>query len=291
MSAVMADAGPGYQYHLLRGALERFSRNVAELDDKQLAEARRQADKTYGLESLVLSSAEARDVVIPETQVDEAFGEVLARYPGRPAFESDLAANGLNDEQLRQALRRELAFDSVMQRIASRRLSVSQIDARLYYELHPDKFVVPEQRVARQILVTVNDDYDENRREPALARIEKIAARAQKNPKRFGELARRHSECPSALEGGRLGEIRRGQLFPELDSVLFELDAGAVSGAVETEVGFHLLWCEKVLPSRSVPFSKAEPRIRQVIEERNARNCQKAFLKQLQQTNAESDNR
>ena len=46
------------------GALEQFSRNLSELDEAQLAAARRQADRTYDLESLVLSSAEARDVVI-----------------------------------------------------------------------------------------------------------------------------------------------------------------------------------------------------------------------------------
>ena len=46
MSAVMSDAGPAYQYHLLRGALERFSKNLAELDERQLGEARRRADKT-----------------------------------------------------------------------------------------------------------------------------------------------------------------------------------------------------------------------------------------------------
>ncbi len=284
MSAVMADAAPGYQYHLLRGALERFSRNLADLDPAQLAEARRQAEKTWGLESLVLASAEARQVIIPQQQVEAAFAEVASRYPDSSAFHADLAANGLDPDLLRQSLRRELVFDSVMQRVAAKRLAVSQIDARLYYELHAARFVLPEQRSARQILVTINNDFQENRRAEARARIDAIAAKLARSPNRFADQARKHSECPSALEGGRLGNIRRGQLFPELDSALFAMQEGEVSEVLETEVGFHLLLCERIAAARTVPFSKAEPRIRQILDERNRRNCQKAFLKQLRET-------
>jgi peptidyl-prolyl cis-trans isomerase C len=290
MSAVSPDKAGGYQYHLLRGALDRFSKNLAELDEQQLSEARRQADKTYDLESMVLASGEAREIVIPPEQIDAAFAEVLARYPDRSAFADDLRANGLNEDRLRQALHRELLFDGVMQRIAARRLTVSEIDARLYYELHAEKFCVPEQRGVRQILITINDDFAENHREAARARIEKIAQKLKRSPNRFADQARKHSECPSALEGGRLGSVRRGQLFPQLDAALFTLREGALSGVLESEVGFHLLLCEKVMPARSIPFSRAEPRIRTILDERNRRNCQKAFLKQLRQQRRETEN-
>jgi peptidyl-prolyl cis-trans isomerase C len=289
MSVPGRDSTPAYQYHLLRGALERFSKNLGELDERQMIEARRQADKTYDLETLVLASAQAREVAIPPDQVDAAFAEVLSRYPDRSALREDLRCNGLTEDRLRQALHRELLFDGVMQRVSARRLTVSQIDARLYYELHPDKFLVPEQRTARQILITINDDFAENSRPAARARIEKIAEKLRRSPNRFADQARKHSECPSALEGGRLGEVRRGQLYPELDSVLFSMREGAVSDVLETEVGFHLLLCEKITPARSIPFSRAEPRIRALLDERNRRNCQKAFLKRLREKHRETE--
>lgn len=282
MSAVMAgEALPGYRYHLLRGALERFSKNLAELDERQMAVARAQADKTWGLESLVLDSPEAGEIVIPSEQVDAAFAEVAGRYSDDKALYADLAANGLDEARLRQALYRELVFDSVMQRVAARRLKVSQIDARLYYELHPEKFSQPEQRTVRQILITVNEDFVENTRAAARARIGGIAAKLAVSPNRFADQARKHSECPSALDGGKLGTVSRGQLFPELDSVLFTMREGRISDVLETEVGFHLLWCEKILPARTLPFSRSEDAIRQLLDKRNQRNCQKAWLKRL----------
>lgn len=290
MSSARPDRAPGYQYHLLRGALDRFSKNPAELDEREFEEARRRAGKTYDLESLVLASAEAREVVIPPEQLDAAFGEVMARYPDRSALQADLRANGLSEDRLRQALHRELLFDGVLQRVSARRLAVSQIDARLYYELHNDKFLVPELRNVRQILITINDDFTENRRPAAKARIERITAKLQRSPNRFADQARKHSECPSALEGGKLGSVTRGQLFPQLDSALFSMQEGAVSDVLETEVGFHLLFCEKITPARCMSFSRAEPRIRALLEERNRRNCQKAFLRQLRERPRETEN-
>jgi peptidyl-prolyl cis-trans isomerase C len=59
------------------------------------------------------------------------------------------------------------------------------------------------------------------------------------------------------------------------------MQEGAISGVVETEVGFHLLWCEKVEPGRRVPLSKARPKILNVLIERRRRNCQKAWIAEL----------
>jgi len=221
-------------------------------------------------------------------QVDASFSEVMSRYADQSAFEADLLSNGLSKELLRQALHRELVFDSVMQRVAVKSLAVSQIDARLYYEFHVDKFLVPEQRTARQILLTINDDFVENHRQVAQSRIGKIAEKLRRSPNLFADQARKHSECPTALEGGKLGSVRRGQLFPQLDSALFSMSEGSVSDVLETEVGFHLLWCEKIIPARAIPFSKAEPRIRVLLEERNRRNCQKAFISQLREKQQET---
>jgi peptidyl-prolyl cis-trans isomerase C len=287
MNAVMQDAAQGYRYHLLRGALERFSRNLAQLDDRELDEARRRADRTWDLESLVLTSAEAREVCVPAQQVDAAFAAVQSRYPDRVAFATDLRSNGLDEDLLRAALRRELVFDSVMLRVASRRPAISPLDVRIYYELHPERFAAPEQRQARQILVTINDDFVENHREAAWSRMQRIGAALRHAPNRFAALARKYSECPSALDGGRLGPVQRGQLYPQLDTALFAMPEGAVSDIVETGLGLHLLWCEKVVPARSIPFAKAEPRIREYLDERNRRNCQKSWLKRLRQTRAQ----
>ena len=197
-----------YRYHLLRAASERFQRNVAALEPEQRAEAERQARQTLELESLVLASTEARDVMIPDAQVQDSLKEVASRYDDAEEFRADLARNGLDTAGMTVALRRELTFDAVMQRIAAGHVPIAETDERLFYELHRDRFTAPEQRTARHILITINDDYSENTRSATRARLEAIADKLRTDSgsgdmiQRFARQARRNSECPTALEDG-----------------------------------------------------------------------------------------
>ncbi|WP_338081251.1 nitrogen fixation protein NifM [Allochromatium vinosum] len=270
-----------YRYHRLRAASERFQAPVDALDAAQRTVVERLAEQTWTLESLVLATDEARDTLIPERHLDEALTEVRRRYPDEGAFLADLARNGLDETGLRQALRRELIFDAVMTRVGARAEAVSEEEVRRFHAEHPERFQIPERRAARHILITINADYAENGREAARARIEALAADAQARPDAFGQLARRHSECPTALEDGRLGTLPRGRLYPELDAALFALDAGQVSGVLESEIGFHLLWCEHIEPARTIDFEQARPHIRERLQSQRRHDCQKAWIARL----------
>lgn len=281
-----AEDDPAFNYHLLRNALDHCKRDLSTLDSEQFRAVRSKAERSYRLESLVLVSSEAKGLVIPEAQLDAAVSAVAGRYPSDEDFDGELGSNGLDRDVLREALRRELIFDAVMQRVGAKAPSINEIDLRLFYEMHGDRFESPEVRRARHILISINPEFEENTRPAASARASALAQKLRTSPNRFPDLARRFSECPTAMDAGKLGEIRPGTLYPELDQALFNLVEGAVSEVVESEMGFHILWCEKIKPARRTPFSKAAPRIRELLEARRRRNCQKAFLAQLQQVDA-----
>ncbi|MTW21658.1 nitrogen fixation protein NifM [Allochromatium palmeri] len=272
-----------YRYHLLRAASERFQASIADLDPEQRAEVEHQAERTWALESLVLTTSEARDTLISERHLAEAVAEVRRRYPSESAFVEDLERNGLDEAGLGRALQRELMFDAVMTRIGAQAEPVSEDDERRFHAEHRDRFETPERRHARHLLITINDDYAENSREAARARIERLAAELKEHPEAFGQLARQHSECPTAMEDGRLGLLPPGQLYPELDAALFALGEGRISGVIESEIGFHLLWCERIEPARVITFEHARARIRTHLESYRRRECQKAWIAHLKQ--------
>lgn len=278
----VTDADAVFNYHLLRNALADCQVTPSRLDPSQYQRVLSKAQRTFHLETLVLASSEAEGLLIPQQQLDEAVAEIAGRYDGEEDFQQDLQSNGLDSEVLREALRRELTFDSVLQRVASKAADINDIDVRLFFEMHSERFESPELRSASHILVTVNNDFLENARPAALARIQRLADKLAGRSNRFRDLARRYSECPTAMEGGKLGEVRRGTLYPELDAALFSLEEGRLSEIVETEIGFHLVLCERIKPAKRTAFSKAAPRIRAILEERRRRNCQKAFLTSLQ---------
>ncbi len=281
MEKQVQNDSPEFAYHLLRGAVERFSKGLPELDEKQYAEARAQARKTYAMESLVLSTPEARDIVVAESKTEQALAEIAARYASHEDFLQDMAANGLTEGSLKRALQRELMFNAVMERVTAHSPAVSDLDVRLFYEFHKDRFTIPEKRKVRHVLITINEDYAENTRETAYQRARRIADKARAKPRRFHALARENSECPTAMQDGQLGEVKRGTLYPQLDAALFAMQEGEVSDVIETEVGFHVLYCEKIIPGKLIPRVKAEAKIRRLLEERQRRACQKAWLEPL----------
>ncbi|KAI8903855.1 hypothetical protein EDD86DRAFT_250172 [Gorgonomyces haynaldii] len=59
----------------------------------------------------------------------------------------------------------------------------------------------------------------------------------------FGELAKKHSTCPSGKNKGSLGEFKQGQMVPEFDKVVFDPKTviGQVYGPIKTQFGFHLI--------------------------------------------------
>jgi peptidyl-prolyl cis-trans isomerase C len=83
------------------------------------------------------------------------------------------------------------------------------------------------------------------------------------------------------MEGGRLGTLNRGQLYPALDAALFELAAGQLSGVLESELGFHLLLCEAIHPAKSLPFDQVRTRIHQALEQRRRKEQQRHWLASL----------
>ena len=57
----------------------------------------------------------------------------------------------------------------------------------------------------------------------------------------FGDIAKRHSQCPSGKKGGALGEFGRGEMVKEFDDVVFSAEVGATHGPVKTQFGYHLI--------------------------------------------------
>jgi peptidyl-prolyl cis-trans isomerase SurA len=58
----------------------------------------------------------------------------------------------------------------------------------------------------------------------------------------FEELARQYSDDPQVVKtGGYLGIFRRGQMDLAFDVAVFGLEVGQVSGAVETDYGWHII--------------------------------------------------
>ncbi len=74
----------------------------------------------------------------------------------------------------------------------------------------------------------------------AYEKIEKIKSKLDQG-ENFAELAREHSDCPSAAKGGDLGSFGRGQMDPIFEAAAFGLKVGETSDVVQTPFGYHII--------------------------------------------------
>ncbi len=268
-------------YLALKAAQKLYSKATAALQPEEFERVQNLAQHQLDLEARILSTAEARDAIVPPATLEAAMQEIRGRYPSEEEFIEDLARNGLDETSYVSALEREMKVEAILEKVGTRAERVSDMDVELYYQYHPEQFRRPETRLSRHILITINDTIADNTRSEASKRIETIRARLAKEPQRFEEQALKHSECPTALDGGKLGDLPRGKLFPQLDKVLFELKAGEVSGVLESELGFHVLRCDVITEAEVLSYEQAKPYIRKLLEQKRKRVDKQAWVKQL----------
>jgi len=116
---------------------------------------------------------------------------------------------------------------------ASQDITVQAEDIASYYEQNKHRYGQPERRRAAHILLTGED---------AGRRAEDLAAQVQSQPERFAELASEHSQdSGTASRGGDLGWLGRGMLVAPVEDAIFALQPGQVSGAVQSQYGWHVI--------------------------------------------------
>lgn len=275
----MADVGNAYLS--LKLAAKLFAKPLDALAPEELRRVRTVAARQQEIEALILATPEAASVVLPAPSLEASLGEIRGRYGSDEDYQADLDRTGLDTASLRRAVEREMVVEAVLESVAARSAAVSDIDVEIFWLIHKDRFRHGETRLLRHILITVNDRLAGSERAVARQRIDAIRARLLERPERFGEQALKHSECPTAMTGGLLGKVPRGQLYPELEAAAFALAESSLSEPVETELGYHLLYCEKVDPEKPVPFEQARATIRERLELQRRCLCQKAWIKAL----------
>jgi peptidyl-prolyl cis-trans isomerase C len=139
---------------------------------------------------------------------------------------------------------------------------------RRYYDTHQNRFRSPDLIEARHILIAAKGDGEQ-----AFATARLNAQNAidvlKERPDQFPELARELSACPSAKQGGSLGQLTRGSTVPELDTFLFELEPGQLCPVpIRSRYGFHVLEVRQRIDGKTLPFESVQEKIATYLEER-----------------------
>ncbi|MCF8061101.1 MAG: SurA N-terminal domain-containing protein, partial [Deltaproteobacteria bacterium] len=142
------------------------------------------------------------------------------------------------------------------------RVQVSDEEMRAYYEDNLDRYKVKKQVKARHILFRLPEDASEEKEKEVRERAREIHEQAKAEGD-FAELARTHSEGPTADEGGELGYFSSGEMVKPFEEAAFNMEPGEISDLVRTQFGFHIIKVEDVREARTKPLEEVRDEIRE----------------------------
>jgi parvulin-like peptidyl-prolyl isomerase len=161
---------------------------------------------------LISQGAAAEGVTISDAEVEAEFQATVELAGSRENLQAQLAADNMNEEEYRVALREALLTQRIRDQVtADACTSVEQVQAR--------HILVPDEAIAQQIRAQLDGGAD------------------------FAALAAQHSQDVTTKQtGGDLGWFARGQLLQAaVEETAFNLAPGEISAPVRSELGYHII--------------------------------------------------
>ncbi len=188
------------------------------------------------------------------------------------------------DPVLDEKGRRETEEEALLRALVEREIRVPELDeetARRYYQQNLHRFRSASIYEAAHILFSAQQD-DQAGYAIACDKAKTALAKIRRNPGRFGELAKLHSDCPSGMQGGNLGQITAGQVTPEFERALFALAPGQVTEEpVPTRYGWHIIRLDRKVEGRQLPFERVAERIADYLREQVMRRATAQYIARL----------
>ena len=196
---------------------------------------------------------------------DEQFTSILANIKSSNNIETDeqfqaaLKQEGMTMTDLRAALERQMLASEAQRRDVVDKISVTEAEARAFYESHTQDFTTPSEITLREILV----DVPVSDRGVNVAQDDDARARAEDLRKRllggepFPRLAAEFSSAPSKANGGLIGPIQRDELAEALQVLVDKMKVGEVSEVMRTARGYQILKLDSRTDTRVRGFDDA----------------------------------
>jgi peptidyl-prolyl cis-trans isomerase C len=192
-----------------------------------------------------------------------ALRELLLQQARRLAIEPDPEEDDVG--------RRETTEDAIVRALLEQQVEPARAgerECRRYYESRSDRFRTPDLFEASHILIEP-DGTDDHAWASAEAEARAIAAELDDDPETFAAVAREFSKCPTAQQGGSLGQVRRGELVPAVQAALEALAEGTTAREpVRSRFGWHVLRLQRRIRGRTLPFDIVKGKIADMLDAR-----------------------
>ena len=230
------------QYELDEAELYYLAETREQMSDGEARKALRARLLQTLIENRIqLQQAERDKVVIEDAELAENVSDIMKKLKAKDEkeFEELIKSQGLTMDGVRKRLREQLMVQRVIRRKVALRISVTEQEIDKYLVDNREKLATGLTFAPRHILVVPDPNKGEEGWLEARKKAEEIYGLLLEGQD-FGELAKKFSEDPSGKDGGGLGNIKRGELAPDIEEAIMRLQPGEVSTPFRSQVGYHL---------------------------------------------------
>ncbi len=210
----------------------------------------------------------------PAGDVADAWRQAATALVIRRLLLDECARQGIDDEDEETAIRALLAH----------KITIPEADTatcRRYWTANRARFRTPDVYEAAHILFPAPPD-DEAARDAAKAAAVEALRELAADVRKFDTLARARSACSSAANGGRLGQLTRGDLVPEIETFVFALEEGqSCPVPVMSRYGAHVLRLDRHARGEDLPFEVVADRIARQISTQSWQRAVSQYLRLL----------
>jgi len=220
---------------------------------------------------------------------DQQFAQILENIKtsnnlqDETRFQEALKQEGLTLADLRRNLERQMLVQQVQRVEILDKISISDEEARAYYNAHRTEFTTPAEVTLREILL----DVPTTDRGINVAVDDQVRERAQDIRKRllagepFPRIAGEVSVAASKTNGGLIGPLNVGELAPQLRDLLASMNVGDVSEPIRVQRGYQILKLESRTEAKIRSFEEARGDIGNRIGEQKLRGEREKYLDRL----------
>ena len=234
------------------------------------------------VEHLLMQEAESQGLSVSDEEVNQLLENYLKnKGQSMEEFESSIEKKDVELKDVKDFFRRNILTSKLLNKTVPQ-IEVSEEDISTYYEENIDQFTTPEQVNTSHILICHENSTrcaSNLTKEEAEAKAEEVKDMLDEED--FAELAKEHSNGPSASKGGNLGMVQKGAMVPEFEEAAFGLEAGEVTGPVETQFGQHIIKVHEKTEESVKDLEEVREQIRQALTSQKQREKVQEYLEEL----------
>ncbi len=207
--------------------------------------------------ALLREAADERKIEVTDEILDAQLQAMFQQYGGEESFMSIVAQQGINFDEIKDGIAADLKGQLAAKDEIDKKLDLSDEELQAFYAENSEEIKTEESFRASHILFS-------NEAEDAKESAEKVLAELKAEGD-FAEMAEKHSTCPSKAKGGDLGFFGKGQMVPEFEAAVIQLDTNEISELIETQFGFHIIQKSDHKEGKHLSFEEAKEQIKEVV--------------------------